>query len=220
MHIEFIDLLRCPRDHEQSWLVAAFYRMEGRTVIDARLGCHVCGAEYVIREGAAFFDEGEADPHLSPLTGRRFRDDERDAQTEAEREAGSTRIAAFLNLTRPGTLALLTGKWARSAEAVAELANSRILALNPDSLAGGSDSVAEIHASGRVPLAEHSLDGVALDELHSTPFMFGEAARLLRLGGRLAAAGAAKLPPQFRELARDVNDVVAEYAGDLVALRR
>jgi hypothetical protein len=44
MHIEFIDLLRCPNPHEETWLVAALHRMDGRLVIDAKLGCPVCSA--------------------------------------------------------------------------------------------------------------------------------------------------------------------------------
>jgi len=50
--------------------------------------------------------------------------------------------------------------------------------------------------------------------------MIQDVVRLLRPRGRLVVAAAAQLPPQFRELARDADNVVAEYVGELVPLRR
>jgi hypothetical protein len=50
--------------------------------------------------------------------------------------------------------------------------------------------------------------------------MLAEAARLLRARGRLVAVAGATLSPEFRELARDADHVVAEYVGELVSLRR
>jgi uncharacterized protein YbaR (Trm112 family) len=207
MHIEFIELLRCPRTHEESWLVAALYRMEGRVVLEAKLGCPVCGAEYPIHDGVAFFDEvGIGDESaLDSSTGD---------------GTDPTRIAAFLDLTRRGELALLAGDCGGAAEALADLSGSRIIALNGPSTPTNSQTVGAIRAVPPIPLAEHSLDGIALDQAHSTSQMLSEATRLLRPRGRLVAAAGVSLPPQFRELARDANQVVAEHVGDLVTLRR
>ena len=55
MHIELIDLLRCPREHEETWLVAAFTRIQDRVVSEGRLGCPVCSAAYPIESGIANF---------------------------------------------------------------------------------------------------------------------------------------------------------------------
>src|SRR5687768_17771356 len=98
MHIEFIDLLRCPNQHEDSWLVAAFYRMDGRVVVEGKLGCPVCGAEYFIRDGVAVFNEIPAPGHALP-----------------DPDPDGTLLAALLNLERPGMLVLLAGSWARGA---------------------------------------------------------------------------------------------------------
>jgi len=205
MHIEFIDLLRCPNVHEDSWLVAAFYQMDGRVVIEGKLGCPVCGAEYFIRDGVAVFDD--SNPSL---------------QSAASDESASdgTLIAAMLDLSRPGMVALLAGKWARDAQAVSELAGARIIALNSPEGPLGSDDVAEIRARTPVPLAAQSLNGIALDAAHATPAMLTEAARLLRPRGRLLVRGEAELSQQFHELARDSNQVVAEFVGELISLRR
>lgn len=205
MHIEFIDLLRCPNVHEDSWLVAAFYRMDGRVVIEGKLGCPVCGAEYFIQDGVAVFDGANASLQ---------------AAAPDESASDGTMIAALLDLSRPGMLALLAGEWARDAQAVSELTGARIIALNSPGRAFGSDDVAEIRARSPIPLAAQSLNGIALDATHATPAMFTEAARLLRPRGRLLVRGEAELSQQFHELARDSNQVVAEYVGELVPLRR
>ena len=208
MHIEFVDLLRCPAVHEDNWLVAAVTRMEGRIVVEAKLGCPVCGASYFVRDGVALFDENfpsDDGPHLGE-TG-----DEPDTPMK---------LAAFLDLTRPSALALLAGVWAAASAGVAELAGARIFSLNAVHPTTARENVAEIRVSGRVPVADRSMDAVALDAKYSVPEMISEATRLLRPRGRLLAAGAVELPPQFRELARDENHVVAEYVGELISLRR
>src|SRR5215211_3717667 len=195
MHIEFIDLLRCPNVHEESWLVAAFYKLDGRAVIEGKLGCPVCGAEYFIHDGVAVFDVANA-----PL------------QAAATDEAASegTLIAALLDLSKPGMLALLAGECAGDAQTVSEVTGARIIALNPPLRANESDAVAEVRAGVAVPLARQSFDGIALDAPHATPAMVAEAARLLRPRGRLLVRGPAELPQPFHELARDINQVVAE----------
>ena len=43
-------------------LVAALNRVEGRHVIDAKLGCPVCGAAFFIRDEVAIFDDTAAFP--------------------------------------------------------------------------------------------------------------------------------------------------------------
>lgn len=205
MHIEFIDLLRCPNTHEDSWLVAAFYKLDGRAVVEGKLGCPVCGAEYFIRDGIAIFEEAGV-PWRTPNGS--------DAEPEA------TLISAFLDLARPGMLALLAGEWARESESVAEMTGARIVALNSSSPTHESDAVAEVRAGLRVPLAARSLDGIAVDAAHATPALLAEAARLLRPRGRLLVRGKAELSQEFHELARDSNQIVAEFVGELISLRR
>lgn len=205
MHIEFIDLLRCPNPHDDSWLVAAFYKLDGRIVVEGKLGCPVCGAEYFIQDGIAIFE-----------------DDNASSQAPFSDESGSddTLIAALLDLSRPGMTALLAGVWARGAQTISELTGARIIALNSPGPALRSDDVAEIRAGLPLPLAARSLDGIALDGAHAQPAMLSEAARLLRPRGRLLMRGKGELSQQFRELARDNNQVVAEFAGELIPLRR
>ena len=53
MFIEVTDLLRCPAEHDEAYLVLLPEVMEGREVTAGRLGCPVCHAEYPVREGVA-----------------------------------------------------------------------------------------------------------------------------------------------------------------------
>jgi uncharacterized protein YbaR (Trm112 family) len=199
VHIEFIDLLRCPEPHEESWLVAAFHRMEGRNVINAKLGCPVCNAEYFIRDGIAVFGDG--------ISGAR------------PAAMDPAHIAAFLNLTSPGKTILLAGAFAAYSAAVSLATEARAISLNADH-PGRLDQVAEVRAGPRVPLAANSLDGIALDESHSTQEFLAEAQRVLRSGGRLLMPGSSKLPAAVHELARDSHHIVAERVTELITLGR
>ncbi len=202
MYIELIDLLRCTGAHEESQLVAAFNRVDGRHVIEAKLGCPVCGAEFFFRDGVGVFDDTAAFPPPILLD-----------------DSYAMRLSAFLDLIAPGKVVLLAGDFARVAASVAESSGARVIALNSPSPTHLIDDVAEIRASSKIPLASRSLDGIALDESHSTPELLSEAARLLKPGGRLYVKSRASLPPQFRELAGSENETVAELIGNLVNLK-
>src|SRR5688572_33340449 len=56
--IELIDSLRCPVDHDESWLVASIVERSGRDIVAGTLGCPVCRAEYPIRDSIAVFGGG------------------------------------------------------------------------------------------------------------------------------------------------------------------
>ena len=55
MFIELIDVLRCPNPHEESWLVLASRRIDGRDVMEGVLGCPVCAAEVPSADGVGRF---------------------------------------------------------------------------------------------------------------------------------------------------------------------
>ena len=200
MYIEMIDLLRCPREHEETWLVAAFETMDGRFVIEGKLGCPVCNASYEIVDGVAQFGGIVSDAFAPNITPDQI-----------------MRIAALLNLTRPGSLVVLCGTDANAAEDVSELTNCRVIALNPTANIEDSERVATIVTRDRIPLASSSVDAIAIGDCD---FLVGEAARVLRPTGRLTAGPSVSLPPGFTELARDDLNVVAELIGELVGIAR
>jgi len=206
MHIELIDILRCPRDHQESPLVAVFHRVENRDVIDANLGCPICGAKFPIRNGIARF-----------------------APENETRESGSTnpaeddeavRLAAYLNLATPGLLVVICDSWKSAFADLAAMAQPRIVGLTRKSTPGGSEDVAWLQIADRVPLAPQSADAVAIDGDFATASGIAESHRILRPGGRLLAPADVTLSGGFRELARDDRYVVAERIPELIRLSR
>jgi hypothetical protein len=72
MFIELVDALRCLHEHEESWLVAAVERFEGRYIDRGSLGCPVCRTQYRIDRGAADFRgtaAADAPPAVRPERG-------------------------------------------------------------------------------------------------------------------------------------------------------
>jgi uncharacterized protein YbaR (Trm112 family) len=205
MYIEMIDLLRCPRDHEETWLVAAFTKMEARFVIEGKLGCPVCSASYSIEKGIADLRES-----ISPRSRDRSQGESVDADL-------AMRIAAMLGLTRPNTLVSISGGEAALATVISELTECRVVALDPPVALCDTDKVARVLAGSRIPLASSSLDGLLVT---GTADRLSDASRVLKPGGRLVTGTNAPLPAGFRELARDDLYVVAESVGPIVRLSR
>lgn len=192
MFIELIDLLRCTRPHEDSWLVATFRELRERDVIEGLLSCPVCHARYPITHGEALFD---VMPGAAP------------AATTAPAEDGM-RLAAYLNLVEPG-LVLLEGAWVGAAEEIAVLGSS-VLALNSARLPGQA-RMSRLRSDGSVPLARECLDGVALGSAESRVVESG--ARALKNGARMVAPAGATVPEGLLEIARDGNWWVAAREG-------
>ena len=201
MHIELIDLLRCPRDHEETWLVAALSAVEDRFVLKAKLGCPVCGATYLISNGVADLRVGIG--HHPDNAGDPSPDD-------------AMRIAALLSLTRPGAVILLEGSFAASAQQVSEIAECKMIALNPASPAADSESVATVLCDARLPFASGAVGGAACE----TEALIQDIPRVLSSGARALLAPNASIPAGMVEVARDDRNVLVQSTGPLISLRR
>lgn len=211
MFIELVDSLRCPRDHEDSWLVLGAERMHERHVVSGVLGCPVCRAQYRIEHGVA-------DLRLRPGDARPSRAPE---PTPGAAEQ-AMRLAAFLNLTDGGGPAVLVGAWTRYAVGVRALTDTPLLLVNP--VAGGvvEPGLSGLRVDDVLPLAAASARGVALDEGADAAFV-ARAVRAVRPRGRVLAPSAVPVPEGVTELARDAAVWVAERsadAGPLIALAR
>lgn len=205
MFIELIDLLRCPVEHEESWLVAAFTRMEGRFVIEGKLGCPVCAASYPISEGIARFSP--AVPRVALAPGAVSADE-------------VIRVAAMLGLTRAGMTVVLQGRDAVLAPSLVEMSGARVIAVNAESHVPETEGLAAVTAAGRLPVATGSVDALLVGADAGTSMM-AEASRTLRRGGRLVAPSSIKVSAgSLRQLARDERNVVLESVGELVRLSR
>jgi hypothetical protein len=205
MFIEFVDSLRCTRPHEESWLVAAADRMEGRSIVQGTLGCPVCGAQYAIRDGVADFRA----PGAEPASGSSAPAVEAPSASD---DGQAIRAAALLGLDDAGGTAALAGSWGAVAPAVLAVAPVHLLLVDPPFRARGGDGLSVLRTGGgALPLAAACLRGAALDEATAGDrAAVDSAVRALRAGGRLVAPAATPVPEGVAELARDVRDWVAE----------
>ena len=217
MHVELVDLFRCTQPHEDSWLVAAAHVKRDRVIVEGLLGCPVCGAEYAIRDGVAYFDvahDSAANASRGPTSaGAISRPDSfgtKDSQGTA-REGGleeqAFRLAAQLDLDVPGKTVALVGFDSKLVSALADIAKPRMLLMDcpgADATAFVDVPAAVLHRIASLPVAMQALDAVA-----TATFLPDNAAGLLRSNGRLVAPEHLPLPPSVNELARDNLEWVA-----------
>lgn len=200
MFVELIDRLRCPNEHEDTWLVAAASLTQNRRLIDATLGCPVCDAEFAVRDGAVVF--GESAPGASMPAG----------------EDEVMRAAALLHVEERGLYVLEAG-WGSLAAALLALMSAEYLLVDPPTATVVDEGAGVLVGVGdRWPLAAASLQGIALER--ATPARVADAVRVLKPLGRLVAPVAAPVPAGVRELARDDRHWVGEKVPDVVTIGR
>lgn len=206
MFIELVDSLRCVVPHEDTWLVAAVVRMDGRHIVEGTLGCPVCRREYAITGGVAWFadrpSESGAPDRLTIFPA-------------AHDEPRATRAAALLGLTEPGGIVLLGGSWAEFADATADLGAHHVVLLNAQASDASPQEVSALVVGDHVPLAVGTVRAAALGPDVATPARLTSAARVLSGRGRLVAPADAPVPEGVTVLARDARDWVGER--DVVA---
>ena len=192
MFIELVDSLRCTRSHEETWLVAAVQRAEGRDIVTGTLGCPICGAEYPVVDGIADFATRQHDPTPSRL--------------ESPEEA--MRLAATLDLGDPRGFALLTGAWGAHAHDLAAIVENQLLLVNPPRDVASGAGVSILRADDRLPLAHGSARAAAIDVMHAE--LAREITELVRPGGRVIGPASLAVPEGTHELARDEEIWVAQ----------
>ncbi len=222
MHRDLLDALRCPRDHEESWLVAMVHRASGAMLLDVDLACPVCQREFSVREGVADFrvDDVPSRDALGALSH---------ASAPAATAPDPMRLAALLGLSpdagpmsRP---VLLAGVYAAASGALQTLIEVPQVLLNPDVTPAADARVplSVLRVDHRLPLGVATLHAAALDAAHGEPEFVTSVVRAVRAGGRLLAPPSLHVPDGVREIARDehewVGEVVAQGHG-LVELRR
>jgi hypothetical protein len=207
--IELIDLLRCIRPHDETWLVASFNKVNNRFVEEARLGCPSCSAEYWIRGGVADFSGEVILPEC---------DDERKAASH-RREELATRAGAYLEATEPGATVVLGGLWAYAAQELSEMAEVRVIAINAPGEVKESESVGLVRVGSEIPLAAGSVLGVAVDAWFPANIV-ESAVRVVRPGGRIVGPAATKAPSGFSILAHDDKYWIAQKAPEVVTISR
>lgn len=209
MFIELLDLLRCPKQHDETWLVASFKTVSNRFVEAGTLGCPICSAQYPIVDGIADFSGGVSSPSC---------DESRSAAGHG-REELATRIGAFLDVTEPGAVVALGGAWAYAAEELSNLTEAKVFALNAETDVRESATVGLVRVAAAVPLAADSCLGIAVDTWFNSSII-AAAVRAVRPGGRIVGPAAMKPPAELAVLAQDVDYWVARKTPSLIPLRK
>ena len=175
MFIELTDHLRCPADHDESFLVLLPDKMEGRSVRTGHLGCPVCGRTFQLADGV--LDTGDAP-----------------APVEAASVLDADALSALVGLHGPGGYLTLVGPAASLWSDVAALnPGVALVAVNPP---GEISDTAELSVLRGVslPLKSGSMRGVVLGRpFADDPDWVAEAARVVLPGLRIVGEG--KDPP-------------------------
>jgi uncharacterized protein YbaR (Trm112 family) len=188
MFIELTDHLRCPADHDESFLVLLPDRVEGRSVIEGQLGCPVCGRTFQLVDGV--LDTGDA-PDLGPAPASKL---------------APEGLTALVGLSGPGGYLTLVGGVADAWKDIAALnPGVALVAINPGPAIVDAPGISVLR-SGRIPLKSHSMRGVVLghpygDDLH----WVGEGARVVLPGLRIVGEGA--------DPSADMIDLMASTGG-------
>jgi uncharacterized protein YbaR (Trm112 family) len=195
--IELTEILRCPRDHPESYMVASPIAMDGRRIVRGVVGCPECKAEFPIVDGIAYFQvRGTArnEPAARPPAG----------------DYDASALAAFLNLSGPGGYAVLVGTVARFAPAIVQvLPGIHFVAVNPPR--GVEPSAAlSILISPSLPFKSAAVRAVALGADHAGAAWLAEGARIVLPGLRLAVEDERASPEGISELARGAGLFVGE----------
>jgi hypothetical protein len=171
MFIELTDHLRCPADHEESYLVLLPGELRERSVRAGHLGCPVCGRTYTLADGVLDLGGGEtALPESTLLTA----------------EA----LTPLVGLGGPGGYLVLVGRPAGQWREVARLNRGvGLVAVNPPPDVVDEPGISVIRA-GALPLKSRSMRGVVLgNPFGGDPWWVGEAARVVLPGLRVAGEG-------------------------------
>ena len=207
MFIELVDSLRCPRVHEDTWLVASVTCFDGRFIVEGSLGCPICRQQYPVQRGVVDFTAHAAESRSDPGSAPRAQ------PFSTPLDDLVMRAAALLGLDDAGGVVLLGGRCGEFAAALEALSPARALLLNPGPGVPLGAGFSAIRTDGAVPLAVGSVRGALVDETSSRREMLEGIVRALRPSGRLVAPAATPLPPGVRELARDVREWVAVADG-------
>ena len=194
MFIELTDHLRCPVDHDESFLVLLPDRVEGRSVIQGQLGCPVCGRTFELSNGV--LDTGDAPA----------------ASASQPSALDAEALTALVGLSGPGGYLTLVGSVADLWKGIAALnPGVALVAVNPGPEVADAPGISVLR-SGRIPLKSRSMRGVVLGRPYADDARWvGEGARVVLPGLRIVGEGAD--PPA------DVIDLMASAGGVWVGVK-
>jgi uncharacterized protein YbaR (Trm112 family) len=183
MHIELTEMLRCPEDHREEFLVLSTSEMNGRMVMRGVVGCPVCRREFEIIDGIVDFTEARA--------GRRTPAPPSPVVLEPQS------LQALLDLGGPGGFVILLGSAARYAVALASLIGGvHFVGINAPPDVEELPVLSLVQSDRVIPLRGAIARAAVIGaELAGTSWA-GEAVRVLLPGRRLVVESETAVPPE------------------------
>jgi len=199
--LEVTEILRCPRAHDESFVVCVAYAMDGRQVARGVIGCPVCQEEFPITDGVVRFDAPAAGEGAGPGPERQS------AAAPLTAEAAAT----FLALEGRGGFVLLAGGAARLARDLAALVPGvHLLCVNAPPEVERVPDCSYFSAPDGLPVRTAVVRGVVLGADCAAEPWLAEGVRVLLHGLRFVAEDERASPTGIVELARGAGVVVGE----------
>jgi len=214
--LEVTEILRCPRAHDESFVVCVAYAMDGRQVARGVIGCPVCQAEFPITDGVARFDAPAAGEGAAPGQAAARTDEPQPGLPGAgpQRRSAAAPLtpeaaATFLALEGRGGFVLLAGGAARLARDLAALVPGvHLLCVNAPPGAERVPDCSYFVAPDGLPVRTAVVRGVVLGADCAAEPWLAEGVRVLLHGLRLVAEDERASPTGIVELARGAGVVV------------
>lgn len=193
MFIELTEILRCPRDHQQSYMICVPMEMRGRDVVRGGLSCPVCRTDFPIVDSVAWFAGGErpgAQP--GPLTA----------------EAAQ----AFSGIDGPGGYVAFVGSAARLAAPLEQaMPGVQFVAVNPPPEVAPGPRLSILIVGTSIPLRKPSIRAAFVGP--ESLDLVNEAAGCVLPGLRVVIESDAAALPGGTELARGAGVSVVEVGA-------
>ena len=201
--IELTEILRCPRDHAESYVVAAPIVMDGRRIVRGVVGCPTCQAEFPIVGGVAYFGDEARRALPADRAGASAASPGRSAPAATVPDYDAGGLAAFLDLDGPGGYAALVGRAARVGPRIVEvLPGIHVVAVNPPPGVAPATMLSVLESPRALPFKSSTLRAVALGAEHAGAPWLADAVRVLLPGLRLVVEDERASPDGVSELAR------------------
>lgn len=196
MHIELTEMLRCPEEHREEFLVLSTSEMNGRMIRRGILGCPVCRREFEIIDGIADFTESAGGAGAA----RKIR---RTPAPASPVTVDAESLQALLDLGGPGGFVVLVGSAARHAEGLAaRMEGVHFIGINAPPDIEEVPVLSLLQSERVIPLRAAMARGTVVGaELGRSPWV-GEAVRVVLPGRRVVVeADQPLLPPGVTPLA-------------------
>jgi uncharacterized protein YbaR (Trm112 family) len=179
MHIELTEMLRCPEEHQEEFLVLSTSEMNGRMIRRGLVGCPVCQREFQILDGIVDFTE----PVSVDRPARPIR---RTPAAPSPVTVDAQSLQALLDLGGPGGTVALLGSASRYAMDLAALMGGiHFIGINAPTDVEELPILSLLQSDRVIPLRNAIARGAVVGaELDRTPWV-AEAVRILLRGRRL-----------------------------------